>query len=383
MTLPAGYNDRDIYGYCSNCGRPREGENLMLDGLNPVCRSCWTATDPNAADDHTLVDPRIVAQDQVLDAYTAMDRELSAYTHFPFPAVDELVGAVPGGDVGFVAAFSGLGKTTFITSAIKAWIKAGKRVYCLPLESQPNVFRTHLACKELGYHAGMVLTGGYKREQPQNWMRIRGEIRDEMSRQIKGDMAERLYVSPTRRMDTAALTKGAHHAAKLGADIFIIDHIDHITGEGKNLHGDTKRIVDHTLDLTQDLGLVTICTTQLNNEGSKGGDRLSLYQCPQPHHLYMGGSKRMVAAWMIGLFRPLKLDGVDPKELAAARQGSIEAWKVLEPNCMGVSLMKSRHFGERVSQRAYLGVEKGAAVELDPATAALAHHGIKSNTDIA
>lgn len=362
-----------IHGYCPNCRSALEGHNLIMIGLDPGCRQCWGS---KASDtDHTLRDPQLVAADQVGDAYAAMDRDPASFVHFPFRDVDQLVGGIPPGDVGFIAAFSGLGKTTFVTSAIERWVDAGKKVYCLPLESVPHTFRTHLACKRLGYHAGMVLTGGYQREQPDRWRVIRTEIRAELLRQCKGDMADRLYVSPTRRMDTAALSKGAKHAAAWGADILVIDHIDHITGDGKNLHADTTKIVDHTLDVTLEYQLATFSTTQLNHEGLRGSDKLAMYHCPQPHHLYMGGKKRQIAAWMIGLFRPLKFDGVDKATLAAARTGKIEAWKVLEPKCMGVSLMKSRHFGERVSQRAYLSVEDGVVIDMNEADAELIRHG--------
>jgi hypothetical protein len=370
MTAAAAH---PVHGYCSNCRSALEGRNLLMNGLEPGCRQCWESKSPET--DHTVRDPQLVAADQVGDALAAMDRPLDSYVHFPFRDVDQLVGAIPPGDVGFIAAFSGLGKTTFIASAIEGWIAAGKRVYCLPLESVPHAFRTHLACKKLGLNAGDVLTGQYPRANPDRWPMIRKEIKCELARQYEGDMADRLYVSPTRRMDTEALAKGAKHAAEWGADIFVIDHIDHITGEGKNLHADTTKIVDQTLDLTLEYGLATFSTTQLNHEGLRGSDRLGMYQCPQPHHLYMGGKKRHIASWMIGLFRPLKFDGVDKATLAAARTGKLEAWKVLEPNCMGVGLMKSRHYGERVSQRAYLTVENGAVKDMNEADAALIKHG--------
>lgn len=329
--------------------------------------------------DHAGRDPKLVAGDQVFEAFAEMDRPLDEYMHFPFKAVDELVGAIPPGDVGFIAAFSGMGKTTFVTSAIQRWVDSGKLVYCLPLESVPKSFRTHLACKKLGLHAGKVLTGEYKRSSPSTWAETRKQLRDEMEKQYKGEMSERLYVSPVRRMDENALRAGAKHAADLGAEIMVVDHIDHITGEGKNLHADSSRIVDALLDVTLELGLTTVATTQLNHEGLRGSDKLAMYQAPQPHHLYMGGKKRHVAAWMIGLFRPVKFDGVTTDELAAARTGRIEAWKVLEPGMMGVSLMKSRHFGERVSERVYLAVQDGVVVDLDEATAAAIKHGIRGH----
>lgn len=367
-----------FYGSCEDCERPLEGTNLIMVGLEPNCRHCWESGDSET--DHTLRDPLLVAADQIGMAQDAMDRPLSEYVHLPFPSVNAIVGAIPPGDVGFISAFSGLGKTTFITSGIKALLDARKRIYCLPLESEPLRFRTHLACKALGYHAGMVLTGEYKRSQPDKWPAIRKAIVEEMDKQRSGDMSTRLYVSPTRRMDVHALTKAAEHAAKLEADVFVIDHIDHIMGDGVNPHAESVRIVDRVLDLAQDLDLATFCTSQVNHEGVRH-DPLGQYMLPQPHHVYMGGKKRQVAAWMIGLGRALKFAGVDRDQLAAVRGRRMEPWKVLEPNCMVVGAMKLRNFGERDGHKTYLRVTDGC-VEEDPSLVALAVHGIRTGGSI-
>lgn len=359
---------------CPSCGRPLTGQNVRGSGLDPECAHCWESQD--ARTDHTHRDPLLVAADQIISAKLAMDRPLEEYVHLPFPSVSAIVGAIPPGDVGFISAFSGLGKTTFITSAVKGFLAQGKRVYCLPLESESMRFRTHLACKALGLHAGMVLTGEYKRTNAEAWPAIRKELIAELDRQRSGDMAERLYVSPTRRMDVKALTKAAEHAAKLKADVFIIDHIDHIMGSGANPHAESVRIVDRVLDLSQDLELASFCTSQVNHEGVRH-DPLGQYMLPQPHHVYMGGKKRQIAAWMIGLGRALKLDGVDRDALAAVRARRLEAWRVLEPNCMVVGAMKLRNFGERDGQKAYLRVTDGCVTE-DAELTAVALHGIQT-----
>lgn len=363
-----------LYGRCPQCKRALSGDNVVTISDGHFCRRCYESHDPKA--DHTRRDPALVSGDQITSAKLAMDRPLAEYVHLPFSSVDAIVGAIPPGDVGFISAFSGRGKTTFVTSAVKGFLDAGKRVYCLPLESEPMRFRTHLACKALGLHAGKVLTGEYKRADPGTWPALRKTIVDELDRQRKGDMAERLYVSPTRRMDVLALTKAAEHAAKLGADVFIIDHIDHILGRGANVLSEHGQIVDRVLDLAQDLELASFCTSQVNHEGVKH-DPLGQYMLPQPHHVYMGGKKRQIAAWMIGLGRALKLNGVNRDDLAAVRARRMEAWRVLEPNCMVVGAMKLRNFGERDGQKTYLRVQDGCVTE-DAELTALAVHGIQT-----
>lgn len=366
-----------FYGQCEVCARPLSGKNLLILGLNdPACRHCYLSTG-DVGVDHTKRNPEVVNAEQIEDAFVAMDRELSEYAHLPFTAVDRLVGAIPPGDVGFVAAFSGGGKTTFVSSGIQAWLDAGKRIYCLPLESVANVFRTHIACKKIGLHAGMILTGEYKRSRPVEWPSIRAQLREEIAAQNKGVMKDQLYVSPTRRMDVETLERAAKHAHEWGADLFVIDHIDHIAGgEGKQLHAESSKVVDRTLDVTLKYGLVTVATTQVNHEGIKGADKLAKYRIPEPHHIYMGGKKRHISAWQIGLGRPLKFHGLDKDELAKARAGDVEAWRVLEPECMSVGLLKSRHFGEREGARTYLSVINGKCQDMDPATLGSIEHGI-------
>ena len=364
-----------FYGACPHCKKPIAGDNLFMgNDLVARCMACWIH-----GEDHTIRNPELTRIDQFVNAQLTIDRPLREYVQMPFASVDRLVGAIPPGDVGFLAAFSGNGKTTYITSAIKGFIAQGKCVYCLPLESEPNTFLTHLACKNLGYHAGMVLTGEYKRSQPDIWPSIREAIIAEMKRIQTGEMADQLYISPTKHMDVKALKKAAAHAFEIGADILIIDHIDHVQGEGRNVIAEHSRVVDTTLDVTQEYGLVTVCTSQLNNEMLRG-DVLGMYMPPQPQHVYMGGKKRQNAAWMIGAYRPLKLTGVDKDLLKAIKQKRMEPWRALEPNCMGIVAMKLRHFGEREGHRVYLGVKDGCVYE-DPNLNDVGQHGIKTGID--
>lgn len=332
-------------------------------------------------DDHTQRLPVAVAQEQTADALIDVDRDLEEYAHLPFTDLDNLVGPIPPGDVGFVCGFSGQGKTTLMASLVDRALKAGKVVYVVPLESQPKVFRTHLACKALKLHVGKVLTGLYKAElPPDEWKFLRARIHDEIIKQGEGALVEQLFVSPTRRMDVHTLEQNAKHARDVGADFFIIDHIDHIAGgDGRNPVAESVRVVDRVLDLTQQYELATICTSQLNNEAVKN-DPLGQYQCPRPHHVYMGGKKRQNAAWMLGIFRPLRLSGVDRDDMARVRASQLEAWKLLEPNCMAAALMKSRNFGEREGHRTYLSVHEGIVTDMDAASLQMLNAGISTTS---
>lgn len=315
-------------------------------------------------------DPRLELIDQVQDAKELVCREADDFLQFPFPELANLTGGMAPGDVWFVCAFSGNGKTTFLSSAIDRWYADGKRVYVLPLETRPKVFRTFWACQRLGLHPGDVLSGALSRHPDAR--RIRREILDELERQALSPMADQVRVTGVTAINVARLSYAVAEAAEWGADVVIVDHIDHIAGgDGSNLHAESVRVNHAALDLAQDHGITMLCASQLNNEALRGSrDKLAQYGPPQPNHVFMGGHKRMVSTGMIGLHRKLRerLDSETVKEykaaIQAARRGDAELHTVLEPGVMGVTAMKLRNYGARENQRAYLGVERGRVVDI-------------------
>jgi hypothetical protein len=105
-----------------------------------------------------------------------------------------------------------------------------------------------------------------------------------------------------------------------------------------------------------------LVATQLNNEVVRG-NVMAQYHPPQPHHVYLGGQKRQIAAGMLGLYRPLKT-GVTKDELTDVKEGRADVTSILEPNTMGVSIMKHRKYGRFEGSKLTLGVEKGRVCEI-------------------
>lgn len=280
----------------------------------------------------------------------------SAYLHLPWPDLDDLVGGVPPGDVWFVAGFSGNGKTTWLMNLVHEYLEAGRTVYYLGLESRPAVLRTHLACLRLGYYAGDVLSGA--EAQKPGWTEKRQELVAEFERQRALGQRDRFVVNGVTHVNDVALRDAAHDAAMTRADVLVIDHVDHLRhSTGRSQIEESVRVVHLILDLAQRNGLRMLVATQCNNEGARG-DRLGQYQPPQVHHVYMGSSKRMVATGMLGLYRPLR-QNLTKEELTEVRSGKLEAHKLLEPNMMGVSVMKHRYYGSREGHKALLAFDQG------------------------
>jgi hypothetical protein len=176
-------------------------------------------------------------------------------------------------------------------------------------------------------------------------------------------MREQLHVNGDEFIDAPRLALALEEASDLHADVVIIDHIDHVTSfDGGSQWEQSVKACHTVLQSAQKYGLRMLVATQLNNEVVRG-NVMAQYHPPQPHHVYLGGQKRQIAAGMLGLYRPLKT-GITKDELADVKEGRAEVTSILEPNTMGVVVMKHRKYGRFEGSKVALGVEKGRVFEI-------------------
>jgi len=284
-----------------------------------------------------------------------------------------MVGGIAPGDVWFLASFSGNGKTSLLMSLVLRLLGAGRTVFYMGLESRPHILRTHLACLRLGLDVGDVLSGA-ARAWP-NWDEKRAELLADLEYQRLRLEGWRMIVDGRPAIDAGGVGPALREAALHAADLVVIDHIDHLQlGESGSVYEQSRRVTHEILRLTQEYRLRLLIATQLNNEAARG-DRLAVYQAPQPQHVFMGAHKRMIATGMLGLFRPLR-GGLTKEDVAAVRSGAAEAKTILEPQTMGVVCMKHRYYGHRETARCMLRIERGRVddmAERDQYSAAYGH----------
>ena len=315
------------------------------------------------------IHPVVIASDQVTAAMIALDRHPSTFLRWPFPELDAMTGPMAPGNVWFVCAASGGGKTTFVASVIDLWRLAGKRIYVMPLETRPHEFRTYLACMAQGIHPGDVLSGEFANHP--NYRAQRDVLKGEFLAQTKSPYVECVMVSEQRAINLDGLEKGMREAKAFNADVVIVDHIDHIAGgDGSNLYSEAKLVNDGALRMAQDNDLLLVFTSQLNMSASKG-DYLTKYLPPKTEHIAFGSLKQRNATGMIGLFRPIRKPRPDEAQdeylaaLRAARSGTGQITDALEPNTMGVVAMKLRNYGAREGAKSYLHIECGRVTAMD------------------
>ncbi len=329
-------------------------------------RQPWMDSDDDVDLPHII--PAIIASDQVIAAMNALDRHPDTFLRWPFADLDAMTGPMAPGNVWFICAASGGGKTTFVASIIDQWRIAGKKIYVMPLETRPHEFRTYLACMAVSIHPGDVLSGEFA-SQP-NYRAMREVLKSEFMAQTQEPYVDRVMVSEQRAINFAGLEQGLKEAKAFGADVVIIDHIDHIAGgDGTNLYTEAKLVNDGALRLAQDNDMLLIFTSQLNMSASKG-DYLTKYLPPKTEHIAFGSLKQRNATGMIGLFRPIRkqrpgeTDSEYIEALRAARSGSGTVTDALEPNTMGVVAMKLRNYGSREGAKSYLHVERGRVLAM-------------------
>lgn len=313
--------------------------------------------------------PDDVAYDQVREAERGVGDE--RFLRFPWPSIDGLVGGFGPGQVWFVGAYSGHGKTTFLMSAVDEWHTAGKAIYFMGLESKPSILRTQWACLRLGLDSGDVLSGAL--HGTDGWEFTRERLRDEISRLMNS-----VYFSPEKFVDAARLEAACQQAHEMGSDVLIIDHVDHLEGQG-DLYTVSVKSMKTLLELAQRYKLKVLAATQFNNEMIKGS-KLGLHQPPNPTAVYMGNHKRQIASGMLGLYKPFRYD-VTVDELRGYKEGRLESSDVVERGVMAVTVMKHRLYGNREGKRAYLRVDKGRVIE-DPDIASAIKHGIKTSRSL-
>lgn len=303
-------------------------------------------------------DPQVRAHDQAIEAIDAIRRPAGDYLHMPWRPLDALVGGMPPGDVWYVGGYSGDGKTTLLTSLTLDGVRAGWRVYYLGLESRAHVIRTHFACQVLSLNAGDLLSGAYLAWE--NAAEVRERVRVELRRMSAAAVSASLRVSEARQLTPQVVRAEYLSAAVHGAQVVIVDHVDHLA-DAVNQKAASDAVNGAILELTQQLGVVTIAASQFNLDAVRG-DRMLRHLPPRENVWKFGNRKREVASGQLAIYRPLRSDGVGKTDMAAFRAGVITAREVCEPNTMACYVVKHRLYGDREHRHVLLGVQAGRVV---------------------
>ena len=139
-----------------------------------------------------------------------------------------------------------------------------------------------------------------------------------------------------------------------------------------NLYSQSVDIIAELHDQASQHELLVLATTQLNDRMLHNKNHLMRCQPPIPAWVFNGTHKYNVATGMLGLFKPLRGKRVDETAeefkaaLTEAAKGTIGPQGVLEPDTMGITLMKGRYgVGQNEGKQARLRVVGGRLMDRD------------------
>jgi KaiC/GvpD/RAD55 family RecA-like ATPase len=306
----------------------------------------------------TAVHHEATQAEQVGEALARLDLPISAYLRFPFGPLDRVMGGIGPATISFLCARSAAGKTSFLLSLMCRMHAQGNRIYYAGLESRPLTLRTQWACRVLGLDPGDVLSGAYlawpHAEQ------TREALKAELRRQRDDAAFHRVRFAPQPTVDLAAMTEICVEAHDFGADVVVIDHIDHVTAQGSP-YVVSRETMDAVKRLKDRYELRMLIASQINREGM-GADPFRNHRPVQEQHVKMGDHKLEVCDNMLGIYRPLR-DDITKEDKANFEAGRIGMSALLEANTMAVNVMKHRLYGARAGEKVRLGFWRGEVMD--------------------
>lgn len=360
------------FGTCTKC------ERHSATSERGLCRVCEYVAQ---------YDPVKAGLKQVAQGIKQL-RASDGFVRWPYTTLDHVAGPLPLGQVAYIVAATGIGKTTLSVDMVRRWVTGAPMpnatnvkqyvtrpigVTVLPLETSPHDWRMAFAANMIGVNHGDVFemiasfhdgdaTHADTLQQLEQAMAV--QMTDEILRkhlQIIDD--ESVTVDNLGR--AFALAKAAGH------HVVLIDHIDQVGDDEDPLSGRkargleaVERVNNAVLQFARAYKMVAICMSQANiSVQGDGLNPLMRYRSLELKHVMYSSFKIKNAAQILGVFRPLKPD-VTRDEFRLAREGAIDPMEVLHPERMGVNAMKLRHRGRNEQMKVSLAYVNGRVRDL-------------------
>ena len=289
---------------------------------------------------------------QVDSAKAMLSRTQDSVLRYPLPTLDALRGGWAMGEVDVLAAASNSGKTTLLSTLARRWVAAGKKVFYAGFELPAASLRLQWAAYSAGFVPGDIISGEYLLWP--NADDVRARVANALVEQDA--RVDLLRCADADFVDVKVLRRLGAEAAEWGCDVFIIDHIDHVSGQG-DLHGQSRQVVSTVLELGKSTGVRYLVATQLNQQGL-AQDFLRSHRPVREEYVKQGGHKKEVATFMFGLARALRRD-ITKEELKDVKERRAEVQTIEEPYASQINVIKHRWYGERVGRVRLLSWERG------------------------
>jgi replicative DNA helicase len=294
------------------------------------------------------------ASDQALDALNRLDIIPSAeLLRLPWDSLHDILGYLWPEAFWVVAASTGNGKSTLLMQLVEAWAEEGAKVYVLPLEQPAEVMRQYWAALACRLDPMRVLEN--------DWNALPREAKATVTAHLKWQVSHpggryQVAFSPTRLVGEAQIVAEFERAAAFGAHVVILDHLHRLDIQGGNGYQALVRLCQRIKECAKAFQIPCLAAAQLHRD--KEGDVLAPFLPPKPTAIQGGEVVRQEADVAIGLYRPL-LDTFTAENARAVRMGQSKIRPFLEPNTVGVHVLKHRVRGKALGELLKLRYEHG------------------------
>lgn len=315
----------------------------------------------HAADNMPGVDE--LNADQINDAVRRLHEDTTSYPQFPWAKLAELSGPMAPEDLVIVGARTGGGKSLFLQNLFDSFICAGRIGLYVGLEQTPMILRIKWACLRTDIPPRLLLATRNHERGSLEWQHAMNVVQEDLKWQKSLEIRVRAHFSAQRMINAAGLKRWTEWAVDHGAEFVIVDHIDRVQhGGGKNPFHE----LSETIRLAKELASQHRITMILASQVGRPGDPLEQFMPPALHQLRGAGTKEEEADTVLGIYRPLKLDTTD-QDLKMVRQGLADRDTVIEPNTMGVMLLKHRLDGPVANKLVHLSVRHQRVLDMNEA----------------
>lgn len=281
--------------------------------------------------------------DQVDAAKDRLRLDALKCPRMPWDSLHDVVGPLWPGELWVIGASTGNGKSTALMNLVGAWEAEGKKAWMVPLEQPASVMRLHWAAYALNLTSRSVLENNLSPID-------RKRVAEHLDWQSRGDGRTRVGFSDATTLTPNGVSHHFDEAARFGADVLILDHLNHNqpdVGGNQNGFAVLKDICHEILRCNAEIqtvrpGLMTVAAVQLHRD--KLGDHLAPFKPPKPSSIEGGEVVRQTCNVALGLYRPMRV--LSTSEESDLRHGALALKDVLEPDTIGVSVMKHRIRGE-------------------------------------
>jgi replicative DNA helicase len=294
------------------------------------------------------------------DAVNRLHEDTTVYPQFPWPDLANLAGPMCPEDLILVAARTGGGKSLFLQNLFDAMVCVGRFGLYVGLEQTPRILRIKWACMRASVPPKFMLATRKEDRGGAAWQDAMTRVQSELQWQRSPEIRVRAFFSEARRIDKAGLKAWTEWAVDHGCEVVMIDHVDRMRhGDGKNAFHELSETIQLAKELAVKHRLVMLMATQVG----RPADALEQFMPPALHNLRGSGTKEEEADTVLGIYRPLRSDATDD-QLKRVRQGLLDRDTVIEPNTMGIQLLKHRLDGPVAGKVVKLAVDQGRVLPL-------------------